>query len=186
MTQPEVPPPGVDPYAPTGYGPVTGAPAFAPGTQAAGFPAPGFPAPGFPGPGFPPPAPPARRPGPVIAAAVVLIVFGALGTLGNLARNASAADSAVAGGAAYATGILIGTLFLYAVTLGAIGTGIWLLVSPAGTGAARVCATIAAAGLLITVVGVVATVAVPILLFAPKSAQAWFRADSPPTVPAPY
>lgn len=118
------------------------------------------------------------RPGSVIGAAVVLIVFGLIGLLANARRagHLAAVPSDGFEAVGYLSAILIGGI----ASLVAIAAGIWLLTSRSSSG--RVFAVIAAAALAFTCFGIVATFAVPILLYTPDSAKRWFAVDpAPPT-----
>lgn len=207
------PPEQVNPYAPAPSNiPQPGAPlpgsaypgSAYPGTALPGsaypgapYPTAGGPATSYPGytqhPVAPGPQGPARRPGAVLAAAVVLIVGGvALAILtGALLASGVSIDSYTGGELepdVRDTAQTVMSVFLVVqvlLCLAAAGTGVWLLTSRSN--AARICATVAAALLIVTCYGIVVSIAVPILLFAPEASKAWFRQDEPtPPPPAPY
>ncbi|GAB17724.1 hypothetical protein GOEFS_037_00270 [Gordonia effusa NBRC 100432] len=165
-----------------------------PGYQSPGYQQPGYPQPtsypgyqapgygsGYPA-GYPAPGQPFavdKRPGPVIAAGIVLIVFGLLGVLlraaaiGGVSAIDSSDNAELAGG-------LIAMLIGAVACLLAIGAGIMLLTSRSR--AAAILGTVAAALLIFTCIGLIATIAVPILLWTQDSAKAWF-APQPPVPP---
>ncbi|MET9328431.1 hypothetical protein [Tsukamurella sp. NPDC003166] len=133
---------------------------------------PGYPQPGFGQPGFGGPVP-TTRPGTVLAAAIVLLVLGAgvlvlqLVSLG-LGASAGIDDGAVMAG--YAVGRVLG----FVLGVAGIAAGVLLLLKR--TKAVQIVATVVAALMILTCWGIVATIAVPILLWASESSRRWFTA----------
>ncbi|MFT3899173.1 MAG: hypothetical protein QM728_02875 [Gordonia sp. (in: high G+C Gram-positive bacteria)] len=171
MTDPNVPQNPQDPNQPPAYPPPTypQQPAAQPGY---GYtdPAYGQPYPNASAPGYGYAAPVTSRPTPVTAAAIVLLAWGALlvlGSLGNLANKGLAT-----GDGAETAGRTLGLLLGLALAIGCIVGGIQLLTKR--TTGARTLATVVAALSILTCLGVIVTVAVPILLFTPESSKAWF------------
>jgi len=164
------------PYAQGPYGQASADPYGQSPVEANGYQQPGFPAygqPGYPQPGFGALAP-VGRPGTVIAAAVVLIVFGLISAFFG-AISATGAGGAIEGqGAAYAAGYLGATVIGLLGAVGGVVTGILLLVKRSRPIA--ILATVAAVLMAFTCIGLVATIAVPILLWAPESSRRWFSA----------
>lgn len=141
---------------------------------------PGYPygnQPGYPGQH---PGAPEKRPGTVIAAGVVLIVFGLIGGLARIAANVTTASAMGGyGDAATAAGFATVSIAGLLGALIALISGIMLLVTRSR--GVRVFATIAAVILAATCIGLVATVAVPLLLWTSDSAKKWF--DPQPIAP---
>lgn len=137
----------------------------------------------YPGGAYPPASTPMTRPGSVLAAAIILLVFGGLGLLGTLASR-FAGTITINGDTAYIAGTIVGTIISLAVCAAALGGGAWLLKDRSNN--ARILATVAAVVLLFTCVGIVATIAVPILLWATESSKAWFTPGPTDTGPAPF
>ncbi|GAA4738507.1 hypothetical protein MUG78_09225 [Gordonia alkaliphila] len=138
----------------------------------------------FPGGAYPPaPQGPTSRPGSVVSAGAILIVLGALGLLGTLSSRLMDTGITVGDGA-YVLGSIIGTIISLVIVVAALGAGIALLTQRSNN--VRILATVIAALLAVTCIGLVATIAVPILLWATDSAKSWF-ADAPiGTPPAQY
>ncbi|MFW0791456.1 hypothetical protein [Gordonia sp. CPCC 205333] len=126
------------------------------------------------------PLPVDKRPGAVIGAAIVLIAFGVIA--GLLRVVAFAVTTADYGTGAEAAGGAIASIVGLLASLFAIVGGIMLLTSRSK--AAAITATVASALLIFTCIGIVATIAVPILLWTQDSAKAWFAQQ--PQVPPPY
>ncbi|UQE75772.1 hypothetical protein MYK68_03945 [Gordonia sp. PP30] len=193
------------PYAPT----TSGTPLPGTGYPGPAYPGAAYPPQSYPGqpyavagapatayPGIPAAVAPAptRRPVPVIVAAIILIVGGVFLAILTGALMAAGinigdyTDTSKLDPDAEQLGQSVMNVFLIVqivLCLVAAGIGVWLLVSRSN--AARICATIAAVLLAITCYGIVASIAVPILLFAPESAKKWFRAEpEAPLPPAPY
>ncbi|ADG80022.1 hypothetical protein TPAU25S_00213 [Tsukamurella paurometabola] len=137
---------------------------------------PGYP--GYPQPGYPQAAGqpvPMARPTTVLAAAIVLIVIGGiLALLQVITLIAGPADSTTPGlDASTATAIVVvaGIIGLV-ISIGGIASGVLLLLKRSK--AVAILATVASALMLLTCWGVIATIAVPILLWAPAASKAWF------------
>ncbi|MGX9296004.1 hypothetical protein [Tsukamurella paurometabola] len=146
--------------------------------DAYGYQAPAFPAygqPGYPQPGFGAlVSAPAGRPGTVLAAAVLLIVVGLIcAILAALAVTGTGAAIEGESGA-FATGYLGATVLGLLGSVGGVVTGILLLVKRSRLIA--ILATVSAVLMAFTCIGLIATIAVPILLWAPAASRRWFTA----------
>lgn len=149
------------------------------GGQVPGTPYQGAPYPGgepYAAPGYGAPAPVTERPGSVTGAAVVLIVLGALVAVVQLIGFVSGSTVVVYNGEEYRTAATIGGIVSLIIAVFAIYAGYRLLTDRTGT--TRIVATVAAALMILTCWGIIATIAVPILLFATDTAKQWF-ADQP-------
>ena len=152
--------------------------------QQPGYPQPGYPQPGYPQSGYPYPgygqsgfgAPmPTTRPSAVLAAAIVLIAVGgllaALTAIGLFGSSLSVTGTAMDSGAI--TGIVI-VIVQLVICVGAAAAGVLLLQKR--TKQVAILATVVAGLLIVTCWGIVATIAVPILLWVPESSRRWFSA----------
>ncbi|BDD83989.1 hypothetical protein TPB0596_37520 [Tsukamurella pulmonis] len=137
-----------------------------------GQPYPGYPQPGYPQPGYG--AAPTSRPGTIIGAAVVLIVVGLICALVGALTLLGSGEALEGEDAAFAAGFLGAAILGLVGSLGGIATGIGLLLKRSRIIA--ILATVASVLMAFTCIGLIATVAVPILLWAPESSRRWFTA----------
>ncbi|WP_448222712.1 hypothetical protein [Gordonia iterans] len=157
-----------------------------PGSQIPGAPYQGSPYPSgepYAAPGYGAPAPLTSRPGAVTGAAVVLLAFGAFLAIFQVIGLVSGSTVVMYDGEEYRTAATIGGIVGLIISIFAIFAGYRLLSDRTST--TRIIATVAAALLILTCWGIVATIAVPILLFATDSAKQWF-AQQPPAAPGGY
>ncbi|KXO96254.1 hypothetical protein [Tsukamurella pseudospumae] len=135
---------------------------------------PGYPQQGFGQPGFGGPVP-TTRPGTVLAAAIVLIAFGGLFGLLSLISIFTSSVSVAGLDNGAATGIVVGVgIAQLLICLFGVAAGVLLLQQR--TKRIAIIATVAAGLMILTCWGVVATIAVPILLWASEPARRWFTA----------
>ncbi|KXO96692.1 Uncharacterised protein (plasmid) [Tsukamurella tyrosinosolvens] len=115
-------------------------------------------------------APPVwSRPSSVTAAAVILLVLSGLVLLGFLASNSNPNRPPATSSAEVAAALTVAAIVWSAVILGVVA-GIRLLRGRGG----RVVATVAACIFGLTCVGLVATIAVPLLLWRNDESRGWF------------
>ncbi|TWS21899.1 hypothetical protein FK268_22170 [Tsukamurella sputi] len=125
-------------------------------------------------------APPVRStPSSVVAAAVILLVLSALTLLGFLGSNSNPNRPPAVSSAQVAADLTVAAIVWTAVILGVVA-GIRLLRGRGG----RTLATVSACVFALTCIGLVATIAVPILLWRNDEARRWFD-ESPIYLPAP-
>ncbi|UQE77183.1 hypothetical protein MYK68_03940 [Gordonia sp. PP30] len=139
----------------------------------AGIPGTPYPAgqPGPPPPGFGGPAPLTTRPGSVLAAGIILCAIGAVLAVIQVISLIVGSSSGVYSGVSHGLVVVAGLIGLL-LSLFAVAAGAWLFTSRSN--ATRITATVAAALLILTCWGIVATIAVPILLYATETAKRWF------------